>query len=76
MSETELIEIFAGNLRSALADAKMSAAELAKWTGLSKSTITRYLNGERLPELRPLINICCTLDCTLDDLVPTYEMVN
>lgn len=75
MSELELIEIFAGNLRSAMEDARISQAELAKETGLSEAAISRYLAAERLPNLRAIVNICCVLDCDFEELIPTYDLV-
>lgn len=76
MSEVELIDIFAGNLKSALDDARMTQAELAKETGLSESTISRYLAAERLPNLRAIVNICNVLDCDFEELIPTYELID
>lgn len=75
MSEIELIDIFAENLRYTMQDVRITPAQLAKETGLSESTISRYLSKERLPHIRALINICVVLNCTLDDLLPTYEMI-
>ena len=75
MSEVELIDIFAENLRYTMRDVRITQAELAKYSGLSESTISRYLAKERLPNVRALINICYVLNCTLDDLLPTYEMI-
>lgn len=75
MSELELIEIFAGNLRSAMEDARISQAELAKETGLSEAAISRYLAGIRMPTTKALVNICCVLNCDFEELIPTYDLV-
>lgn len=76
MSEAELIEIFASNLRSKIDEVGISAAQLAKEAKLYKGTISRYLSGERLPNLRALINICYILECELDELIPTYDLID
>lgn len=75
MSEIELIDIFAENLRYTMKDHRISQAELAKEAGLAESTISRYLAKKRLPDVGALVNICFVLDCTLDDLIPTYEPI-
>ena len=75
MSEIELIEIFAGNLGSAMEDARMTQADLARETGLSEAAVSRYLAGARMPTIRAIVNICCVLNCDFEDLIPTYEIV-
>ncbi len=75
MCELELMEIFAGNLRTTMEYAHISQAELARETNLSEATISRYLAGERLPNCKAIINLCHVLCCDLDDLLPTYEII-
>ena len=75
MSELELIDIFAGNLRTALEHARMSQAELADAVRLSEPTISRYLRGERLPSVKAIVNICHVLDLDFEDLIPTYDLI-
>ena len=48
MSEMEWMDIFAGNLRSLMDEGRMSQKELARKTGISKGTISRWHNGECL----------------------------
>lgn len=75
MSEVELMDIFAENLRYTMKDVRINQAQLAKETGLSESAISRYLAKERLPNLRAMINICVVLNCDVEDLVPVYERI-
>lgn len=76
MSEVELIDIFADNLRSKMKEFGISQTELADEALLSKSVISRYLAKERLPNLRALVNICYVLGCELDELIPTYDLIS
>lgn len=69
MSEYEWIDTFGDNLQDMMRDANMSQLELANITGLSKSTISRYINKLMMPSLRAIINIAYALDCSVDDLV-------
>lgn len=75
MSEVELIDIFAENLRYTMQDVRITQTELAKYAGLSEAAISRYLAKKRLPTVSALINMCYVLNCTLDDLIPSYEMI-
>lgn len=75
MSEVELIDIFVDNLESKMKEVGITQAELAKEAGLGKGTISRYLSRERLPNIRALVNICYVLDCNVDELVPTYDII-
>ena len=75
MSEVDFIDIFADNLRDLLIEVGISQNQLAKETGITKSTISKYINKQLMPSLKSVINICYCLDCDLDDLIPTYDMV-
>lgn len=69
MSEFEWLSIFGDNLKSLLKEAGMTQEELANATGLSKSTISRYIHKEQIPTIRAIINISYELDCDLNDLI-------
>ena len=75
MSELELMDIFVDNLKSKMDEVGISQAELAMEAGLYKSTISRYLSRERLPNIRALVNICYVLECNLDELIPAYDLI-
>lgn len=75
MSEVELIDIFADNLRDIMQEVGITQSELAEESGLSRATINRYLAKQRLPTLKALINICDVLDCDLDELIPIYDQI-
>ena len=76
ISEVEFIDIFADNLRDAMIDAGISQTELAYETGLTKSTISRYLNKQRFPTLKAVVNICYVLDCGIDDIIPSMYLID
>lgn len=75
MSEVEWIDIFGDNLRDMLIDAKMTQAELADDTGLTEATISRYINKQRMPTVRALINIAYSLNVSLDELMDFGDQV-
>lgn len=59
---------FAGRLKKAMGLKSMSAARLARETGIGESTIHRYLTGEREPIYGNLIAIARALEADLDFL--------
>ena len=63
MSEIELMEIFADNLRDKMIEVGVGQNELAREINVGKSTISRYLSKERMPTLKVLLNICYVLEC-------------
>ena len=54
----------------------ISEGELARRTGLSKMTISRYLNKKRMPTLKALVNLSYVLCVPITDLIPTYAMID
>ena len=76
MSEVEFIDIFGDNLRDLMDERGYSQRELAKETGISNVTISRYIKKERMPTAKSLVNLAFALECDLDDLVPTYDYVD
>jgi len=69
MDEYKLLHDFGRNLKALLTDARMSQKELSKLTGISESTISRYIAGEMMPTLKSIANIMEALDCDYEDLV-------
>ena len=70
MSEMDLLDMFAENLKYVMNDENVSAAELARLTGLKKSTISRYLKAQRMPSMKAFLNICRALNCDYYDILP------
>ena len=76
ISEIEFIDIFADNLRDLMIEADLSQTELAEASDLTRASINRYLNKQRMPDTRAIMNLCYALGCTYSDLLPTYSLVN
>lgn len=75
MTELEWIDIFGDNLADMLKDANMTQQELADATGLSKATISAYINKRKVPGLKAVINIAHALNCSVDELIDFEEMI-
>lgn len=75
MTELDVIDIFGNNLESILCEKNISQNRLAKEMNLDKSTISRYINKERLPTMKSFINLCVVLECDPYELLPFYDKV-
>lgn len=75
ISEIELLNVFASNLKYIMEYEEITQSELARKSGLSQSAINKYLNANRMPNLKAIVNICYALDCRIDDLIPTTCVV-
>ena len=75
MNELELMREFGRRLKYELDQRWMSQKELSLETGLSTSTISYYINGERMPTLKNVLNIAYAIDCSIEDLVVTGEHI-
>lgn len=51
----------------------MSQRELAEATGVTQVSMSRYINGERIPKAPVLANIATALHTTANDLLGTEE---
>lgn len=75
MTETELMKEVGSNIQNMMDEWGMTQKELADATGISKSTISRYISGDLLPSLKNLLNIAYELECDTTDLLPPDERI-
>lgn len=75
MTELEWMDIFGDNLKEILKEANMSQNDLARKTGIERSTISRYVNKICMPSLKSVINISYALNCDLSDLIDFGDKV-
>lgn len=76
MSEMEWLRSFSEKLKKILDDYEMTQEELAIEADISQGTISRYLNCERMPSIKSIINIAYVLDCDLDELIDVDVMID
>lgn len=75
MTELEWMNIFGDNLKYLMEYTNTSKEELAKWTGIDESTISRYLNKKQMPTIEAIINIADVLGESYDDLLYFEDFV-
>lgn len=75
ITEVEFICIFADNLSDIMDEVGISQRQLAKKAHITEAALSRYLNKQRMPNMRTFMNLCYALQCEYSDLLPTYSMV-
>lgn len=75
ISEVEFICIFADNLSDIMDEVGISQRQLAKKAHITEAALSRYLNKQRMPNMKTFMNLCYALQCEYSDLLPTYSMV-
>lgn len=60
---------FAKNLKAILEEKKIKNIDLSKALKIDRSNITKYLNGQKLPNYETLEKIKNFLGCSYDDLL-------
>lgn len=76
MTELEWLDIFGDNLLSILEEVGMTQRELAKRTGLAESTISYYINRQKMPGIKAVINIADALDCDVSELIGFGDIID
>ena len=75
MSQQEWLDIFGDNLANILEEEQISQKELSRLTGLSESTISRYINKLQMPTVRAIINISYALDWSFEDMLNYGDII-
>lgn len=76
MSEQQWLNEFADNLSFLMDEQYLSQRELARKTGLSPSTINRFLQAQTMPTAKAIVNIAYVLDVDVDELIDFGEMID
>ena len=76
MSELEWLEIFGGNLKEIIEGSGYPRIEVADETGLSQTTISRYINGKQMPSVKAIVNLAYILNCDIRELMDFGDMID
>lgn len=68
MTEMEWLRQFGERLREEMEGCGMTQKDLAHEAGLSESALSQYLNAQRLPSIKSIVNICFVLGIDVDVL--------
>lgn len=62
-------QMISQNLKREIETSGISKAEIARQLGISKPTLSQYLNGKIFPSLVTFAKLCAILDCSSDDIL-------
>ena len=60
---------FAMNLKKLMIEREMTAADIARKTGMTQATLSRYINGKRIPKINSVIKIAKALNVPIELLM-------
>ena len=60
---------FAMNLKKLMIEREMTAADIARKTGMTQATLSRYINGKRIPKINSVIKIAKALNVPIELLL-------
>lgn len=63
------LSLFAERLNEIIFDSKTNAIEVSKKISVSKTTIYRYINAERIPGIEMLIKLADHFNCSINFLI-------
>lgn len=69
MSELELLDLFSRNLKRMMKEDHMKEEYLADEIGISRSMVSRYVNGQSMPSFLIVVKIADVLFCSLDEFL-------
>lgn len=69
MSELKLLELFSRNLKRMMKEDHMKEEYLADEIGISRSMVSRYVNGQSMPSFLTVVKIADVLFCSLDEFL-------
>lgn len=69
MTQAQWMYVFGTNLRSLMNEHCIDQKELARRSGLSKSTISKYVNGKAMPTVPALACIADSMVCDIEDIL-------
>ena len=75
MEECKWMYEFANTLNDYMEERDISQRELAKRAGVSESTVSDLIRGQRMPSIKSVVNISNVLEISTDDLVNFNEKI-
>lgn len=76
MSENEWLDIFSQNLEDIMEEKGYTQQNLADDSGLSKASISRYINAQRMPTVKAIISMAYVLDLSIDEFIDFGDKID
>lgn len=75
MTQAEWRLIFSKKVTSKMIQLGMTQRELSQLTRVPENTLSRYINGERIPRVDVVINIAKALGCSVTELTQFGDII-
>ena len=69
MTKNQWLNIFSQTLKEKMNSSCMNVRELSKNCDTSKSAMALYISGQRMPNIKAVLNMAYALDCDVSDLI-------
>lgn len=76
MTEVKWLQRFSYTLATMMREKDLSQRELARRSGISQSTINRYLNQMQMPSVKAIIDLSHALGCDFDELMDFGDRID
>lgn len=76
MSESRWLTEFSDNLCLLMDEECVTQIELSEISGLSKASISDYVNGRKVPNIKSVLKLAYALNCGVDDLIDFGEPID
>lgn len=73
LTEDEWAKTFGNNIYRRMKSTGITGENLSDITGISRVSISKYLNGNAIPNTRNSVLIAKALKCTINELVPEFN---
>lgn len=68
-TDRDWLRMFSENLKEAMSNARFTQIKLSRETGIPQSSLSRYLQGTRIPSIEDVMSICETLNISVNDMI-------
>lgn len=76
MTEMEWLDEFGASLFDLMEQEGLNQKELAEESGLSEGSISNYIHGKQMPNVKAIVNLAYALECDVSDLIDFGEMID
>lgn len=76
MTELDWLDAFSENLREIMDEKGYTQRDLADATGLSESSVSYYVAGQRIPGIRAIINMAYELDIDMNEFIDFGDRIH
>ena len=74
LNEEKLKQRISRNIKHLMASTDKTSKDIADGLGVSKSTVSRWVNGQRIPRMDYIDKLCAFFKCSRNDILSKEEL--